>query len=108
PPPPPSATPTAGLTRCVTLEWSASQAFDPILHVLVEVEMRNDCGRDLEPLAVWVRVQGWRQGGLVQEVMGHPFFRLDAGGRQHFGVGLPGSLDWFDDIRVEVEEPASP
>lgn len=91
----------------MSVQSSSSQAFGPHPHVVVEVELVNGCGRDLGPLDVWVRVQGWRQGGLVQEVTGHPFDPLPAGGSQHFGIGLPGSRDWYDEVRVTVEAPAA-
>lgn len=105
-PPTPTATPTPA--RCVTAESSFYQAFGPQPHVVVDVDLVNRCRRDFDPLDIWVRVQGWRQGGLVQQVKGHPFSRLYAGGRQRFGLGLPGSQDWYDEIRVEVEEPGAP
>ena len=105
---PPTATATPTPTRCVTAESSFYQAFGPQPHVVVEVDLVNRCRRDFEPLELWVRVQGWRPGGLVQQVKGHPFSRLYAGGRQRFGLGLPGSQDWYDEIRVEVEEPGAP
>jgi hypothetical protein len=108
PPPPPTPTATPTPARCVTAESSTYQAFGPQPHVVVEVELINRCRRDFEPLDIWVRVQGWRQGGLVQQVKGHPFDRLYAGGSQRLGLGLPGSEDWYDEIRIEIEEPSAP
>ncbi len=71
-------------------------------NVLVEVHIVNRCGRDLDPLKVWLEITGIRQGDMVQSVRGHPFEQLDAGDDAEVLIGLPGSIDWYDQIAVRV------
>jgi hypothetical protein len=100
PRPQPSPTPLA--SECVTFRWSARQVFRPSAQVLVEVEAVNRCNRDLGPLDVWFEITGWRQGSSVQSVRGHPFDRIRTGGSGIVAIGLPGSIDWYDTITVEI------
>jgi hypothetical protein len=49
-------------------------------------------------------ISGWRNGALVQSVRARPFDRIR---RRHSGIisiGLPGSIDWYDRITVEIIE----
>jgi hypothetical protein len=96
----PSPTPRAA--ECVSFRWSAQQVFRPSAHVLVEINADNRCSRDLEPLDLWFEISGWRQGGLVQSVRGHPFERIRRGSSGIVAIGLPGSIDWYDELRVEI------
>jgi len=96
----PSPTPRAA--ECVSFRWSTQQVFRPSAHVLVEIDADNRCSRDLEPLDLWFEISGWRQGGLVQSVRGHPFERIRRGASGVVAIGLPGSIDWYDEVRVEI------
>jgi hypothetical protein len=100
PRPPPSPTPRAG--ECVIFRWSAQQVLQPSAHVLVEIDADNRCSRDLEPFDLWFEISGWRQGGRVQSVRGHPFERIRRGASGVIAIGLPGSIDWYDEVRVEI------
>jgi hypothetical protein len=100
--PRPQPSPTALASECVTFRWSARQVFRPSAQVLVEVEAVNRCNRDLGPLDVWFEITGWRQGSSVQSVRGHPFDRIRTGGSGIVAIGLPGSIDWYDRITVEI------
>lgn len=99
---PPTATPR--ISECVEYRWSAVQVFRPSAQVKVEISAVNGCNRDIGPLELFFEITGWREGALVQSVRGHPF---DAIRRRHSGVivvGLPGSIDWYDRIGVEIVE----
>jgi hypothetical protein len=97
---PPSPTPR--VSECVTYRWTSVQIFRPFAQVLIEINASNRCNRDLGPLDLWFEITGWRDGGLVQTVRGHPF---DSIRHRHSGIiaiGLPGSIDWYDQITVEI------
>jgi len=104
-PPPPTRrppTPTPRIAECVDYRWSAVQVFSPSAQVKVEISAVNSCNRDIGPLDLFFEITGWREGAHVQTVRGHPF---DAIRRRHSGiivVGLPGSIDWYDRISVEI------
>jgi hypothetical protein len=104
-PPPPTRrppTPTPRIAECVDYRWSAVQVFSPSAQVKVEISAVNSCNRDIGPLDLFFEITGWREGARVQTVRGHPF---DAIRRRHSGVivvGLPGSIDWYDRISVEI------
>jgi hypothetical protein len=104
--PPPSTrrppTPTPRVAECVDYQWSAVQVFRPSAQVKVEISAVNGCNRDIGPLDLFFEITGWREGAHVQSVRGHPF---DAIRRRHsevIVVGLPGSIDWYDRISVEI------
>jgi hypothetical protein len=71
---------------------------------LVEIEVSNRCRRALEPVEIWFRVTGYRDGASVQTATGHPFRTLLPGRSENFVIGLPGSIDWYDEITVEFVE----
>jgi hypothetical protein len=103
---PPTATPEptapAAVEQCVAIRWSAGTSPATITQVLVEIDATNRCGRDLEPLEVWFEIAGYRQGDLVQSVRGHLFDPLPKDGEGKAMIALPGSADWYDEIRVAV------
>jgi hypothetical protein len=95
-------TPTPRVSECVDYRWTTLQIFRPSAQVLTEIKAVNNCNRDLEPLELLFEISGWREGALVQSVRARPFDRIR---RRHSGiisVGLPGSLDWYDEITVEI------
>lgn len=102
PRPPRRPTPTPTAAQCVSLRWSASQSTATLGQVLISAELTNHCDRDLQPLEVWVSVAGYRQGALVQTAHGHPFDVITPSHSEDVTIGLPGSLDWYDHLSVEV------
>ncbi len=117
PPPSPTPTPTPTLIpvptrrpRRATAEWPDCVSFSwlitpntPFLgHNLVEIEVVNRCDRDLETDDLWFNVAGWRDGGLVQTARAKPFDRALRGRTVSLALDLPGSVDWYDDIRVTL------
>jgi hypothetical protein len=97
-------TPTPRVSECVSYAWSTVQAFIPSAQVLTEIRVRNNCNRDLAPTEILFEISGWRDGGLIRSVNAMPFDRIR---RQHsdiITVGLPGSLDWYDEVTVEIIE----
>jgi len=95
-------TPTPRVSECVSYRWTTVQVFRPSAQVLTEITANNNCNRDIGPLELMFEVSGWRDGGLVQSVRARPFDRIR---RRHSGIiaiGLPGSIDWYDRITVEI------
>ena len=105
PPQRPTPTPTPAIQSCVQARWSARQGVVRLGEILVDIDAENRCGRNLGPLDVWFRITGWRHGNLVQTVTGHPFDPIEDGHTGSLTIGLPGSLDWYDRITVEVLGP---
>ena len=98
--------PTSAASQCVEARWSAEQGTAPLGRVIVTVEATNRCGRDLGPLDVWFRITGWRKGAVVQTVAGHPLETVYDRHSERVVIGLPGSLDWYDRITVEILDAA--
>lgn len=94
--------PTPRPADCVSFRWTARQVFAPPAHVLVEIEAVNHCRRDLGPFDLWFEISGWRDGGLVQSVRGHPFDRIRPRASGIVAIGLPGSIDWYDEVTVVI------
>jgi hypothetical protein len=101
-------TPTPRPSQCLDLEWWYNRGGAPLGSTLVEVEVTNRCGRDLDGMQVWFEVAGYRGGGLYQSVRGHLFDPLPAGRQGSTGLLLPCSTDWCDEIRVWVVDPLPP
>jgi len=72
--------------------------------VLTEIRAQNNCNRDINPLELMFEISGWRDGGLVQSVRASPFDRIRRRHSEIIAIGLPGSLDWYDEISVEIIE----
>lgn len=104
-PPPPvrrEPTPTPPVSECVGYRWTTVQILRPSAQVLTEITAINNCTHDIDPLELLFEISGWREGALVQSVRARPFDRIR---RRHSGiisVGLPGSVDWYDTITVEI------
>lgn len=98
--PMPSATPL--FSECVVFRWTARQVFRPSAQVMVEIDITNRCNRDLGPLDLWFEITGWRNGEWVQSVRGHPFESISRGRGGIATIGLPGSIDWYDEVTVDV------
>lgn len=94
--------PTPRISQCVTFRWSSIQVFQPSAQVKVEINSVNRCGRDIEALELWFEITGWRDGDLIQTARGHPFDPLRRRRSVITTIGLPGSIDWYDEIRVEI------
>jgi hypothetical protein len=99
---PPSPTPR--IAECVDYRWSAAQVFRPSAQVKVDITAVNNCNRDLGPLDLFFEITGWREGARVQTVRGHPFDAIGRRRSEIIAIGLPGSIDWYDRISVEIVE----
>ena len=95
-------TPTPRVSECVSYRWTTVQVFRPMAQVLTEIRAKNNCNRDLNPQDLMFEISGWRDGGLVQSVRGMPFDRIRRRHSEIVSIGLPGSLDWYDEITVEI------
>lgn len=96
------STPTPSAASCITATWDAHQTLATRATILVNISATNRCRRVLQPTDVWFRVTGYRNGDLIQTAQGSPFNEIFPGRTTRFGIGLPGSIDWYDDITVEV------
>ncbi len=96
------STPTPSAAACITASWDAQQMLAGRATVLVNISATNRCQRVLQPTDVWFRVSGYRDGDLIQIAQGSPFSEIFPGRTARFGIGLPGSIDWYDEIRVDV------
>ena len=107
-PTPRTPTPTPPPSQCLQLEWWIAEGGAPLGSTLVEVEVTNRCGRDLDAPQVWFEVTGYRAGGVYQSVRGHLFDPLRADRQGSTGLVLPCSTDWCDEISVRVLDPLPP
>lgn len=85
------------------MRWSAGQNVNA---VLVQIDVTNRCGYDLEQLDLFFRITGWRDGGVVQSVLAHPLTTVRRSHTEFVAVNLPGSLDWYDEVTLEVLDGA--
>jgi hypothetical protein len=95
-------TPTPRISECVDYRWTTVQVFRPIVQVVTEITASNNCNRDIQPTDLLFEVAGWRDGGLVQSVRAMPFDRIRRRRSGIITIGLPGSLDWYHEITVEI------
>jgi hypothetical protein len=96
-------TPTPSAAQCVTATWTAQQSFlGRRADVLVEIRAVNRCRRILRPTDFFFRIVGYRDGSPVQTAQGHPFREIFPGRSEVVTIGLPGSIDWYDEIVVEI------
>jgi hypothetical protein len=107
-PTPRTPTPTPLPSQCLELEWWIGEGVAPLGSTLVDVEVTNQCRRDLDGMEVWFEVTGYRGGGVYQSVRGHLFEELRAGRQGSTGLVLPCSTDWCDEISVRVVDPLPP
>ena len=96
--------PTPRISECADYRWSTIQVFSPSAQVKVDIRVNNRCPYDLGPANLWFDITGWRDGGRVQSVRGHPFETIRRGSFGDLSIGLPGSLDWYDEIEVVVQD----
>jgi hypothetical protein len=96
------STPTPSAAACISASWDAQQSLAAWGNVLVNITATNRCRRVLQPTDVWFQVTGYRNGDMIQTARGSPFREIYPGRTTQFGIGLPGSIDWYDEITVEV------
>jgi hypothetical protein len=96
----PSPTPSAA--DCISATYEAEQSLASWGNVMITIRATNRCRRVLQPTDMLFRVSGLREGALVQTAQGSPFEEIWPGRSTDFGIGLPGSIDWYDRITVEV------
>lgn len=94
--------PTPSAADCISATYEAEQSLASWGNVMITIRATNRCRRVLQPTDVLFRVSGFREGALVQTAQGSPFEEIWPGRSTDFGVGLPGSIDWYDRITVEV------
>jgi hypothetical protein len=98
------ASPTPSPAECLEARYGAAQSVAAWGHVLVEIRATNRCRRPVAPTEVSFLVSGFRDGAPVRTVRGHPFDTIFPGRSETFSIGLPGSIDFYDQIIVEIED----
>ena len=96
--------PTPRISQCAEFRWSAVQVFSPSAQVKIDLRVNNRCPYDLGPGNLWFDITGWRDGARVQSARGAPFETIRRGRSGDLSIGLPGSLDWYDEIEVVVQD----
>ena len=96
--------PTPRISQCAEYRWSSQQVFSPSAQVKIDLRVDNRCPYDLGPGNLVFEITGWRDGGRVQSVRGIPFETIRRGRSGDLSIGLPGSMDWYDEIEVVVQD----
>lgn len=96
--------PTPRISECAGYRWSRMQVFSPSAQVKIDIRVDNRCPYDLGPSNLVFEITGWRDGGRVQSVRGIPFETIRRGRSGDLSIGLPGSMDWYDEIEVVVQD----
>ncbi len=99
--------PTPTIAECVEFTWNASHNRAALGQVLVDIDVRNRCQRQLEPLEVWFWVGGYRDGALAGSTSGHLYDPVRPNDIEQVLIALPGSLTWFDHIEVHLIKPGA-
>ncbi len=94
--------PTPRISQCAAYRYSSYQVFAPSAQVKVDIQVDNRCPYDLGPNNLLFEITGWRAGTHVQSVRGVPFETIRRGRSGDLSIGLPGSIDWYDEIEVVV------
>lgn len=95
-------TPTPPVSQCVVVRWTAHQSLAAWGNVLVDIHAINRCGRKLEPHEIGIWIAGYRDSAVVQTASGTAFNVVYPGRSTNFAIALPGSIDWYERITVEV------
>jgi len=84
------------------VRWGAYQSLAAWGNVMIDIHAINRCGRKLAPHEISIWIAGYRDGAVVQTASGNAFNEVYPGRSTNFAIGLPGSVDWYDTITVEV------
>jgi hypothetical protein len=90
---------------CVEYTWTAADSPAVVGQMLVEIRIRNRCGRVLQPLEVLFRAEGWRDGQAVYSAQGNLLEKTYPDSVRTVMVALPGSSSYFDRIQVTPINP---
>jgi len=96
--------PTPRISQCADYRWSTLQVFSPSAQVKVDIRVTNRCPYVLGANNLIFEITGWRDGARVQSVRGIPFETIRRGRTGDLSIGLPGSLDWYNEIEVVVRD----
>ncbi len=100
PAPTPTWWPTPAPRPCVeySFEWGDSPAV--IGQILVEVRVRNRCGRKLEALEVMFRAEGIRGGDTIYSGQGNLLEPIYPDSVRTVMIALPGASTFYDSVTV--------
>jgi hypothetical protein len=101
--PPRRATPAP--QPCVEYTWSVSDSPAVAGQILVEIRVRNRCGRVLQPLEVLFHAQGWRGGDAIYSAQGNLLEKIYPDSVRTVMVALPGSRSFYDRVEVTPINP---
>lgn len=94
----PTPTPTVG--QCLSYRWSMSGATPTLNQIFVQIDATNGCGRKLMPDDIWFEVAGIKDGSAVHWIRANSLEEVWPGRTVRISVGLQGSVDWYDEVRV--------
>jgi len=100
PEPTPTRWPTPAPQPCLEYSWQVSDSPAVIGQVLVEVQVRNRCGRKLEALDVIFRADGIRGGDVIYTAQGNLLESIYPDSVRTVMIALPGSRTFFDTVAV--------
>ena len=105
PVPTPTRWPTPAPRSCVeySFEWGDSPAV--IGQILVEVRVRNRCGRKLEAVEVMFRAEGIRGGDTIYSGQGNLLEPIYPDSVRTMMIALPGASTFYDAVRVVPVHP---
>lgn len=86
---------------CLAYRWGVAAGTPKLGHNLVEIDVTNQCDRAVTKDEMWFEIRAFRHGGLIQTVTAGPFDDARPGQTVIISVDLPGSMDWYDEVRVE-------
>jgi hypothetical protein len=102
---PPTPRPTPAPQPCVEYTWDVSDSPAVAGQILVEIRVRNRCGRVLQPLEVLFYAQGWRQGNAIYSAQGNLLEKIYPDSVRTVMVALPGSTSFYDRVEVTPINP---
>jgi hypothetical protein len=93
------------VSECVEITWHGGQSATNLSQILITVEARNHCGRELGVDEVWIWAGGYRDGALGHSTQGHFFRPLGTTFPVETTLTLQGSASWYDQVVVRVYGP---
>jgi hypothetical protein len=107
--PGPEAAPPPRATRspqpCVEYTWTADDSPAVLGQMLVEIRVKNRCGRVLQPLEVLFRAEGWHAGSPVYSAQGNLLEKIYPDSVRTVMIALTGSTSYYDRVEVTQIDP---
>jgi hypothetical protein len=105
PAPTPTRRPTPAPRPCVEYSWTWGDSPAVIGQILVEVRIRNRCGRRLEAIEVMFRAEGIRGGDTIYSGQGNLLEPIYPDSVRTVMIALPGARTFYDAVEVAPVNP---